>query len=136
MKSCAFEGRHLVGIFSLSVATLLLELALIRVMSVALWYHFGFLVVSTALLGFGAAGVTTFLWPWARERGELDLVLASFSFLFGVLAIASFWLPQHVPRQMSNTQHTSHRETSHAFIDPSDWGTDRGSTDARTAEKG
>jgi len=118
MKSCAFEGRHLVGIFSLSVATLLLELALTRVMSVALWYHFGFLVVSTALLGFGAAGVTTFLWPWARERGELDLVLASFSFLFGVLAIASFWLLQHVPfdpRQMSNTQHTSHKGDKPCF---------------------
>ena len=43
--------RHYVGIVPLSLATLLLELALTRVLSVALWYHFGFLVISTALLG-------------------------------------------------------------------------------------
>ena len=35
--------------------------------SVTLWYHFGFLVISTALLGFGASGVTLALWhPPAR----------------------------------------------------------------------
>jgi len=49
--------RHYGGIFLLSLATLVLELALTRVLSVALWYHFGFLVISTALLGFGASGV-------------------------------------------------------------------------------
>ncbi len=35
--------RHYAGIFRISLATLLLELALTRVLSVALWYHFGFL---------------------------------------------------------------------------------------------
>ncbi len=37
--------RHYTGIFLLSFATLLLELALTRVLSVANWYHFGFLVI-------------------------------------------------------------------------------------------
>jgi len=97
LRRGTIESRHLVGIFFISVATLLLELSLTRVMSVALWYHFGFLVVSTALLGFGAAGVSIFLWPWAREKGELDRVLASFSLLFGLSTIGSFWLVQHVP---------------------------------------
>ena len=50
-------GQHYLGIFLLSLATLLLELSLTRVLSVALWYHFGFLVISTALLGFGTSGV-------------------------------------------------------------------------------
>jgi hypothetical protein len=50
-------GHHYLGIFLLSLATLLLELSLTRVLSVALWYHFGFLVISTALLGFGTSGV-------------------------------------------------------------------------------
>jgi hypothetical protein len=36
---------HYVGIVLLSLATLLLELALTRVLSVALWYHFGFLII-------------------------------------------------------------------------------------------
>ena len=51
------DWRHFAGNFLLSLATLLLELSLMRVLSVALWYHFGFLVISTALLDFGASGV-------------------------------------------------------------------------------
>jgi len=41
------RGRwwHYVGIVFLSLATLLLELALTRVLSVALWYHSGGYVV-------------------------------------------------------------------------------------------
>ena len=50
--------RHFAGLFLLSLATLLLELTLTRVLSESLWYHLGFLVISTALLGFGASGVT------------------------------------------------------------------------------
>ncbi|OIP41940.1 MAG: hypothetical protein AUK47_05455 [Deltaproteobacteria bacterium CG2_30_63_29] len=41
----------------LAAATLLLEVSLTRILSVTLWYHFAFMVVSTALFGFGAAGV-------------------------------------------------------------------------------
>jgi hypothetical protein len=35
----------------MSLATLLFEPALTRVLSVSLWYRFGFLVILTALLG-------------------------------------------------------------------------------------
>lgn len=42
------KAKHFVGIFLFSLATLLLELSLTRVLSVALWYHFGFLIISTA----------------------------------------------------------------------------------------
>jgi hypothetical protein len=49
-----------------------LELALTRVLSVALWYHFGFLVISTALLGFGTSGVVLAVWQRLRERAALD----------------------------------------------------------------
>src|SRR5262249_51992892 len=49
--------RHYVGIFCISLATLLLELAFTRVLAVASWYHFAFLIISMALLGFGTSGV-------------------------------------------------------------------------------
>ncbi|HOX45718.1 MAG TPA: hypothetical protein PK668_19110 [Myxococcota bacterium] len=45
------------GLLLLAAATLLLEVALTRILSVALWYHFAFMVVSTALFGLGFAGV-------------------------------------------------------------------------------
>jgi hypothetical protein len=89
--------RHYAGIFLLCLGTLLLELALTRVMSVALWYHFGFLVISTALLGFGASGVTLALWRRLREDIPLDRALAVLSALFGVLAVFCFWLLQRIP---------------------------------------
>ena len=43
--------QHYTGVFLISLATLLLELALTRVLSVANWYHCGFVGISTALLG-------------------------------------------------------------------------------------
>jgi hypothetical protein len=83
--------------FLLSFATLLLELALTRVLSVALWYHFSFLVISTAMLGFGASGVAVALWTGLRERAPLDRTLAVLSIGFGVATIVSFAGIQHLP---------------------------------------
>jgi len=89
--------RHFAGIFLVSFATLLLELTLIRVLAVASWYHFGFLVISMALLAFGASGVTLSLWSGLRERASLDRTLTVLSLGFGLTTIASFWLMQHIP---------------------------------------
>ncbi|HEY1893778.1 MAG TPA: hypothetical protein VGG52_04445 [Chthoniobacterales bacterium] len=89
--------NYYAGIFLISLATLLLELSLTRVLSVALWYHFGFLVISTALLGFGAAGVLLTLWTGLRERVPLEGALATLSLLFGVVTILSFWVMQRIP---------------------------------------
>jgi len=82
------NARHYAGIFLLSVATLLLELSLTRVLSVALFYHFGFLVISTALLGFGVSGVVVTLWSGLRERIPLDRALAWSATLFGLLSLS------------------------------------------------
>jgi hypothetical protein len=89
--------QHFLGIALLSFATLLLELSMTRVLSVANWYHFGFLVISTALLGFGVSGVTLSLWKWLRDKAPLDRTLAIISLLFGVLTLASFLAMQHIP---------------------------------------
>ncbi len=91
------SARHCMGLLLLSLATLLLELSLTRVMSVALWYHFGFLVISTALLGFGAAGVTVATWRWLREEVPLDATLTALGALFAGVSIASFRLQQAIP---------------------------------------
>jgi hypothetical protein len=91
-------GRHhYAGMGIISMATLLLELSLTRVLSVANWYHFGFLVISTALLGFGTAGVVLSLWTGLRERVPKDKALAGLSLAFGLVTIASFWVMQRIP---------------------------------------
>src|SRR5579864_1498314 len=51
----------LAGLGLTSFAALLLELALTRLFSVVLFYHFAFLAISIALLGLGAGGVFCYL---------------------------------------------------------------------------
>ncbi|MCU1310263.1 MAG: hypothetical protein JWO20_1388 [Candidatus Angelobacter sp.] len=51
------RNRTMVAIALVSFASLLLELALTRLFSVVLFYHFAFLAISVALLGLGAGGV-------------------------------------------------------------------------------
>src|SRR6204780_2259357 len=51
----------LTGLGLTSFAALLLELALTRLFSVVLFYHFAFLAISIALLGLGAGGVFAYL---------------------------------------------------------------------------
>ncbi len=96
-ESGQIRGRHFVGLFLLSLATLLLELALTRVLSVSLWYHFGFLVISTALLGFGASGVVLALWERLRERSNLDFGLGVCGLAFALCVVFSFWIMQLIP---------------------------------------
>jgi hypothetical protein len=55
------------GVAALAAATLLLESALTRLLAVAQFYHFAFLVISLALLGFGASGALLSVAP--RLRG-------------------------------------------------------------------
>lgn len=61
--------RALAGIGLLSAVALLFQVSLTRVFSVAQFYHFAFLVVSLALLGFGASGTLLAIWPGLRGRG-------------------------------------------------------------------
>jgi hypothetical protein len=98
--------RHYFGIFTLSLATLFLELSLMRVLSVANWYHFGFLVISTALLAFGASGIVLTLWTRLREEVSLDHVVAALSVAFGVVAVASYWMLQYIPFHPFNIDRT------------------------------
>jgi predicted membrane-bound spermidine synthase len=63
------------GLALISAATLGLEVALTRVLSVSLWYHFAFLVVSTAVVGFGLSGVVLTISRRLREGGPARLPL-------------------------------------------------------------
>lgn len=63
-QTAAIEIREsvlLAGLAMGSFAALLLELALTRLFSVVLFYHFAFLAISIALLGLGSGGVFAYL---------------------------------------------------------------------------
>ncbi len=83
------------GLMLLSAATLLLEVCLTRVLSVSLWYHFAFMVVSTALFGLGFAGVALSL---RRRPEEVSTRLLAWAAVGTPLAfVVGFGLFQIVP---------------------------------------
>ncbi len=55
------------GVGSVAAATLLYEVALTRIFSIAYGYHFAFLAMSLGLLGFGASGTLLGLRPLSRQ---------------------------------------------------------------------
>ena len=57
-------GTYL-GIFLVAASVLLFQLALTRIFAVVLWAHLAFMVISTALFGFGLSGVFLALRPRA-----------------------------------------------------------------------
>jgi hypothetical protein len=56
LREVAPSRIELAGLFFISAATLVLEICLTRILAVSLWYHFAFMVISTALFGLGLAG--------------------------------------------------------------------------------
>src|ERR1035438_1942583 len=73
------EKTLLAGLALTSFAALLLELALTRLFSVVLFYHFAFLAISIALLGLGAGGVFAYLGKRRLMRFETRQLMAGLS---------------------------------------------------------
>ena len=53
--------RHLAGVALVSATLLMTELALTRIFSVVMYYHFAFLAISIALFGVSASGVFAYV---------------------------------------------------------------------------
>lgn len=87
---------YYVGIFLISLSTLLLEFSLTRVLSVSLWYHFAFMVISVALLGFGVSGVVLSLNKKLNSIST-DKLLSILSVFYGSSVIISFILMNKIP---------------------------------------
>ena len=51
-----FSPRLLFAIGLLSAASIAFQLSLMQILSLVQWHHFAYMVISVALLGFGAAG--------------------------------------------------------------------------------
>src|SRR5437762_9503454 len=86
-------GRRLAGVALVSAALLMTELALTRIFSVVMYYHFAFLAISIALFGVSASGVFAYLARRRLDRFDTDTMLAAESIVSAVATIvALFWL--------------------------------------------
>lgn len=87
--------RYAVAIALLSAAVIAYEIALMRAFSIGQWYHFAYMVISIALLGFGASGT---LLSFARQRllDAYETAFAAFATLFALAIPACFALSQKI----------------------------------------
>ena len=87
----------LIAIALTSFSALLLELALTRLFSVVLFYHFAFLAISVALLGLGAGGVFAHLWRNWLTRFETRQLAAVLSTINAGVMFLALLMVLHVP---------------------------------------
>lgn len=86
----------LLNILLLSTATLLFEINLSRLFSVAQFYHFAFMIVSLALLGFGLSGTLLAVLP-ALGRQEPQRSLRWLSLATGASMLGAYGLINGLP---------------------------------------
>lgn len=80
-------------LFSSSLASLAYELALMRVFSVSLWYHFAFMVISISLLGIAASGTALSVFAPLRDLRRVPI----FALMQAAAIPASYLLANAVP---------------------------------------
>src|SRR5882762_3824139 len=93
----------LAGLALTSFAALLLELALTRLFSVVLFYHFAFLAISIALLGLGAGGVFAYLLKRRLKRVPTRTLAARLCMINSVLVLVVLETVLHVPVALTVT---------------------------------
>jgi len=90
------RAGRLLPIGLISAATLAYEVLLIRLFSIIQWHHFAYMMISIALLGFGASG--TFIALARRPLVErYPAAFAASAALFGITAVASFACAERLP---------------------------------------
>src|SRR5262245_54167204 len=80
----------MLALYLLALCVLVLELALTRVISVMSWHHFAYLIISLALLGFGAASSFLSTSPRFADRGFDPQVPARYAIGFALSTILGF----------------------------------------------
>ncbi|HEY5973859.1 MAG TPA: hypothetical protein VIU41_03890 [Geobacteraceae bacterium] len=80
-------------IFLSSCTTLAYEVLLTRIFSISLWYHYAFMIISIAMLGFAASGALLALRPGLRDLTRIPCL----TLLLAAGIILSYLLANRVP---------------------------------------
>jgi hypothetical protein len=86
------SARDLAGVAIVSAALLMTELALTRIFSVIMYYHFAFLAISIALFGLSASGVFAYVWRGRLDRQPVNALLARQSARFAAATIIALFV--------------------------------------------
>jgi spermidine synthase len=86
------SSRHLAGVALVSGTLLMTELALTRIFSVIMYYHFAFLAISIALFGVSASGVLVYIARRTLERRPTDQLLAGAALVYAACTVVSLFV--------------------------------------------
>lgn len=78
----------------ISAAAIAFQLALMQLLAITQWHHFAYMIISVALLGFGAAGTCLALFRKILTAG-FHQVFPALMFLCGIAMAAAVGLSQH-----------------------------------------
>ena len=86
------------AVFLITLSGLVFEIGLTRIYSATIWYHFAFVAISMALLGWGLGGLAVHLlkksWPPSLERAAL------FTMLYGLAIPGCLWVLVKYPFEL------------------------------------
>src|SRR5262249_45659619 len=95
-RASAFRPTTLdLGIFTISLAILMLELLLTRVFSVVMYHHFSFLAVSVAMTGIGLGGLIVNLRPRRFRSDSVSVAGPLLAIVFALAVVAAAWVSFH-----------------------------------------
>ena len=89
------------GLFLVTLATVVYEIALTRIFSVTMWYHFAFLAISVAMFGLTVGALIVYLKPHWFSAGDVAQRLGASALLFGITIVLSLLTQLAVPFGMS-----------------------------------
>jgi len=92
VKGVLYKTWFFLRVAGLSAATLLFQITLTRLFSVSQFYHFAFLIISMAMLGYAVSGVLLAFLPHINPQQTLDFfswlsLACAFSFLIAYLIL-------------------------------------------------
>jgi spermidine synthase len=82
-----------VSVFLISTVVITYEILLVKIFAIQYWYHFASLIISVALLGFGASGTVLFLF-----RKPAGNYASKIFFVVPLLLAVSMWVNMYVWR--------------------------------------
>jgi hypothetical protein len=85
------DRAALAGIAAVSAALLMTELALTRIFSVTMYYHFAFLAISIALFGLSASSVFVYVMRSRLEGADTRELLAAAALFHAIATVIALW---------------------------------------------
>src|SRR6476619_3563194 len=99
MKHSALSLSVRAAVFLTTFSGLVFEIGLTRIYSATIWYHFAFVAISIALLGWGLGGIVAHLWRRARTATTAHAAIALL--LYGLSLPVCLWVLTRFPFDFS-----------------------------------